>query len=79
MAIRLLGLRSPKGIKWIQLFEGFENQRPIEARVETQLYGDGLVAAIMLLSTTAPGTYNASGVVLDPAELLGEVARLTNW
>lgn len=77
--IRATGIYGPgKGHKWTALFSDYLAGRPVTPRVATELHGDDLAAAILLvLRNGGRGTFNASDMVLDRHDLLAEVQRLT--
>lgn len=78
-SIRATGIYGPgEGHKWRGLFDDYLSGRPVGPRVGTELHGDDLAAAILLiLDSDGRGAFNASDLVLDRRDLLAEVARLT--
>ncbi|WP_299362286.1 NAD(P)-dependent oxidoreductase [uncultured Paracoccus sp.] len=78
-SLRATGIYGPgPGHKWTALFADFLAGRPILSRVGTELHGDDLAAAILLiLREGVQGLLNASDLVLDRHDLLAEVAQLT--
>lgn len=67
-----------EGHKWTGLFADYLAGRPIGPRRATELHGDDLAAAILLvLRSGARGAFNASDLLLDRHDLLTEVQRLT--
>lgn len=78
-SIRATGIYGPGGNhKWTGLFADYLAGRPIAPRVATELHGDDLAAAILLiLRNAARGAFNASDLLLDRHDLLAEVQRLT--
>ncbi len=78
--LRATGVYGPgPGHKWRDLFADYLAGRPIAPRVATELHGDDLAQAILLLliHDAPPATANASDLVLDRRDLLAEVAELT--
>ncbi len=64
--------------KWTGLFADYLGGRPISPRVATELHGDDLAAAVLLvLERGARGAFNASDLILDRHDLLAQVAALT--
>lgn len=64
--------------KWQELFEDFRAGRPVAPRAATEVHGTDLAEAVrMLLERRVRGAFNASDIILDRRDLLGEVARLT--
>lgn len=78
-SIRATGVYGPgEGHKWTSLFADYLAGHPIQPRVATELHGDDLAAAILLiLRNGARGAFNASDLLLDRHDLLAEVQRLT--
>lgn len=78
-SIRATGIYGPgEGHKWTGLFADYLAGRPIAPRVATELHGDDLAAAILLiLRNGARGAFNASDLLIDRHDLLTEVQRLT--
>lgn len=79
-ALRATGVYGPgPAHKWRDLFADYLANQPIAPRVATELHGDDLAAAILLLLNTRaqPKTANASDLILDRHDLLSEVANLT--
>lgn len=78
-SIRATGIYGPgPGHKWTGLFADHLAGRDIAPRVATELHGDDLAAAILLiLRHGARGAFNASDLLLDRHDLLAEVGRLT--
>jgi nucleoside-diphosphate-sugar epimerase len=62
--------------KWSGLFADFLAGRPIAARAATEVHGADLAAAIvrLLAAPRARGSFNASDLLLDRADLLAAVA-----
>lgn len=65
--------------KWSGLFADFDAGRPVAPRVATELHGDDLATAVLLLLDRADvrGPCNASDLLLDRADLLAAVAART--
>lgn len=62
--------------KWSGLFADHLAGRPVAPRVGTELHGEDLAAAVLvLLAAEADGVFNASDLLLDRADLL-EAVRL---
>lgn len=78
-SLRATGIYGPgEGHKWTSLFADYLAGRPVAPRVATELHGDDLSAAILLvLRNDARGAFNASDLALDRHDLLAEVQRLT--
>lgn len=79
-AVRATGVYGPAtNHKWQGLFADYLAGRPITPRVATEVHGDDLAAAMLLLlaQPAPPKTVNVSDLILDRHDLLAEVARLT--
>ena len=82
-SLRATGVYGPgPNHKWTNLFADFHAARPVAPRVATEVHGDDLAAAALLLlnapaQALAPHTFNVSDLTLDLHDLLAEVARLT--
>ena len=78
-SLRATGVYGPgPGHKWTGLFADYLAGRPVAPRLGTELHGDDLAAAVLLiLRSGARGAFNASDLVLDRHDLLAEVQRLT--
>ena len=82
-SLRATGIYGPGPLrrdrhKWDGLFADYLAGRPISPRVATELHGDDLAAAVLLvLERRARGTFNASDLILDRHDLLAQVAALT--
>nr|WP_237422088.1 NAD(P)-dependent oxidoreductase [Frigidibacter albus] len=82
-SLRATGVYGPGADhKWITLFNDFRAGRPIAPRVATEVHGDDLAAAALLLlnapaQALAPHAFNVSDLTLDLHDLLAEVAQLT--
>ncbi len=65
--------------KWSGLFADYLGGRTVAPRAATELHGADLAAAVSLLigAATAQGAYNASDLLVDRHDLLGEVRRRT--
>lgn len=77
-AIRSTGVYGHPG-KWRDLFGDYLAGRPVTPRVATEVHGDDLAAAILLLLARPdpPTQANCSDLVLDRRDLLAEVQALT--
>lgn len=66
--------------KWRDLFDDYLAGHPIQPRVATEVHGDDMAAAILLLlaRTDPPRQVNCSDLVLDRHDLLAEVRALTD-
>ncbi|MTD99251.1 NAD-dependent epimerase/dehydratase family protein [Paracoccus sp. YIM 132242] len=66
--------------KWRGLFDDYLAGRPIPPRIATEVHGDDLAAAILLLldQPDPPAQVNCSDLILDRHDLLAEVRTLTN-
>lgn len=78
-SIRATGIYGPgPDHKWTDLFADYLAGLPITPRLATELHGDDLAAAILLiLRKQATGAFNASDLLLDRHDLLAEVRRIT--
>lgn len=78
-SLRATGVYGPgPGHKWAALFQDYLSGRPVAPRRGTELHGDDLAqAALMLLAQGERGTFNVSDLLLDRRALLAEVAALT--
>lgn len=77
-AIRATGVYGMPG-KWDALFDDYRSGRPVAPRVATEVHGEDLAAAVLLLldRPDAPARVNCSDLVLDRRDLLAEVRALT--
>ncbi|SNR24213.1 NAD(P)-dependent oxidoreductase [Paracoccus sediminis] len=77
-AIRATGVYGVAG-KWRGLFGDYLAGRPIPPRVATEVHGDDLAAAILLLlaDPNPPAQVNCGDLILDRHDLLAEVRALT--
>jgi UDP-glucose 4-epimerase len=77
-AIRATGVYGHSG-KWRGLFTDYLAGRPIQPRVATEVHGDDLAAAILLLlgQPEPPQQVNCSDLILDRHDLLAEIRTLT--
>lgn len=77
-SIRATGVYGLPG-KWRDLFSDYLAGRPVPPRIATEVHGDDLAAAIMLLldQPAPPGQVNCSDIILDRHDLLAEVQALT--
>ena len=66
--------------KWCDLFKDYLSGRAIPPRIATEVHGDDLAAAILLLlvQPTPPARVNCSDLTLDRHDLLAEVQSLTS-
>ncbi|SIS77239.1 NAD-dependent epimerase/dehydratase family protein [Paracoccus saliphilus] len=79
-AIRATGIYGPgPAHKWRELFTDYLTGKTIAPRVSTELHGDDLAHAMLLLldQDAPPPSVNASDLILDRHDLLAEVQRLT--
>lgn len=65
--------------KWRALFDDYRAGRPVLSRIATEVHGDDLAAAILLLlqHPDPPAQVNCSDLILDRHDLLAEVRSLT--
>ena len=65
--------------KWSDLFDDYRAGRPVPPRIATEVHGDDLANAIMLLlaQPDPPLQVNCSDLILDRHDLLAEVQALT--
>ena len=65
--------------KWRNLFDDYLAGRPIPPRIATEVHGDDLAAAILLLldQPDPPTQVNCSDVIMDRQDLLAQVQALT--
>ena len=65
--------------KWTGLFADYLAGSPVAPRIGTELHGDDLAAAaLLILGRGATGAFNASDLTLDRRDLLAEIRRLTD-
>ncbi|WP_415391684.1 NAD-dependent epimerase/dehydratase family protein [Paracoccus sp. SJTW-4] len=78
-SIRATGIYGPgAGHKWTGLFADYLAGQPVAPRIGTELHGDDLAAAaLLILGRGATGAFNASDLTLDRHDLLAELRRLT--
>lgn len=79
-AIRATGIYGPgPAHKWSGLFTDYLAGRPVAPRIGTELHGDDLGRAMLLLLAhdAPPPVVNASDLTLDRRDLLAEVQQLT--
>lgn len=79
-SLRATGIYGPgPANKWQRLFHDYLAGHPIAPRVATEVHGDDLAAAILLLldAPAPPATVNVSDLILDHHDLLAHVATLT--
>jgi nucleoside-diphosphate-sugar epimerase len=63
--------------KWADLFVAFARGEPIAPACGTEVHGEDLARAVLLLLGAAPGPWNCSDLLLDRRDLLARWARLT--
>lgn len=79
-AIRATGIYGPgRANKWAGLIDDYLAGRTITSRVATEVHGDDLAQALMILLNhpAPPPTVNCSDLVLDRHDLLAQVQQLT--
>lgn len=79
-SLRATGVYGPgRAHKWRGLLADYLAGRPVAPRVATEVHGDDLAAAVVLVlgQDAPPPTLNVSDLVLDRRDLLSEVAALT--
>jgi UDP-glucose 4-epimerase len=77
-SIRATGLYGGSPHKWETLFADYRAGAPVAPRRATELHGDDLAAAVLLLlASPATGAFNASDLDLDRHDLLARVRALT--
>lgn len=79
-SIRATGVYGPGAAnKWQGLFDDYRSGRPVPPRVATEVHGDDLAAAILLVldARTGLGAVNCSDLILDRHDLLNQVRLLT--
>lgn len=77
-SIRATGVYGLPG-KWRGLFTDYLSGRPIPPRIATEVHGDDLAAAILLLldQPNPPAQVSCSDLILDRHDLLAQVQTLT--
>jgi nucleoside-diphosphate-sugar epimerase len=77
-SIRATGVYGLPG-KWRDLFDDYHAGRPIPPRIATEVHGDDLATAILLLlaQPNPPAQVNCSDLILDRRDLLARVQALT--
>ncbi|HET9067044.1 MAG TPA: SDR family oxidoreductase [Amaricoccus sp.] len=66
------------GDKWTPLFAAYLRGDPIAPRIATEVHGDDLAAAVLLLlDRPETGAFNVSDLLLDRHDLLARVQALT--
>lgn len=64
--------------KWDPLFDAYLRGAPVEPRVATEVHGDDLARAVLLLlARPETGAFNVSDLLLDRHDLLARVQALT--
>ncbi|MCP1170165.1 NAD-dependent epimerase/dehydratase family protein [Limimaricola litoreus] len=85
-SLRATGIYGPpapgQAHKWQGLFDAFAAGERVAPRVGTELHGEDLAAAVVLLlegpeAALARRSFNASDITLDRRDLLARVARIT--
>lgn len=79
-SLRATGVYGPgPANKWRGILDDYRAGRPVAPRVATEVHGDDLAQAILLLldQPAPPSHVNCSDLVLDRHDLLAEVAALT--
>src|SRR5690606_10608001 len=79
-SLRATGIYGPgQNHKWTGLFADYLVGNPVAPRIGTELHGDDLAAAaLLILGRGATGAFNASDLTLDRRDLLAEIRRLTD-
>lgn len=73
-AIRSTGIYGGRPSKWDALFAAYARGDTIAPRIATEVHGDDVAAAVLLLlGSSATGAFNASDLLLDRNELLSLV------
>lgn len=77
-SVRATGVYGLPG-KWRELFGDYLAGRPVPPRIATEVHGDNLAAAILLIlgQPNPPAQVNCSDLILDRHDLLAEVQALT--
>jgi UDP-glucose 4-epimerase len=66
------------GHKWRPLFAAYLAGKPIAPRAATEIHGDDLAAAVLLLlASPATGPFNASDLLFDRHDLLARLQAIT--
>lgn len=77
-SLRATGVYGGRPHKWEPLFAAYLRGEPIAPRVATEVHGDDLAAAVvLLLSRAETGAFNVSDLMLDRHDLIARVAALT--
>lgn len=80
-SIRATGVYGPgPAHKWRELFADYLAGKPIASRIASEVHGDDLAAAVLILLglDNPPSVVNASDLLLDRHDLLAEVQNLTD-
>ena len=78
VSLRATGVYGGRPHKWEPLFADYLAGAAIAPRVGTEIHGDDLAAAVLLLLTRAEtGAFNASDLLLDRNDLLARVQAMT--
>jgi len=79
-SLRATGVYGPpapgQSHKWADLFAAFASGAPIPPSAGTEVHGDDLARAVLLLLDAAPGPYNCSDLLLDRRDLLARWSRI---
>jgi UDP-glucose 4-epimerase len=77
-ALRPTGVYGGAAHKWTGLFASYRSGDPIAPRVATEVHGEDLAAAVLLLlASNATGAINVSDLLIDRHDLLARVKALT--
>lgn len=81
VSLRATGVYGPPAFgqrhKWADLFDAFAAGDPIPPAIGTELHGQDLARAALLLLSAPPGPCNASDLLLDRRDLLARWSALT--
>jgi UDP-glucose 4-epimerase len=80
-SLRATGVYGPpapgQGHKWTDLFAAFASGAPIPPSAGTEVHGNDLARAVLLLLDAPPGPYNCSDLLLDRRDLIARWSRIT--
>ena len=77
-SLRATGVYGGSRHKWAPLFAAYLRGDPIAPRIATEIHGDDLAAAVLLLlDRSEVGAFNVSDLLLDRHDLLARVQALT--
>lgn len=77
-SLRATGVYGGRPNKWNELFASYLSGEPVAPRIATEIHGDDLAAAVvLLLGGRETGPFNASDILLDRHDLLARVKALT--